>query len=295
MPKEMRGYLLAVLSLLAIALWAACDSQPELTPEQSSPAPSPGFPQATTAPPSTDTPVPPTREPPTPTVPPAAPTPTSIPTPAPTPTPTLAPTPTPVPSPGLYLDWFNSPEDHFHSSARMSIEAIWEADAELGAAVAQLPWTGDGVIEREQQLLEEIAGLAVQFPDLAGRILEYRWTNDRDGVSREALKATGSIRAAAAIDPELARLLAGYRWLENGVNIIEANALAALVDLAGQDVDTAKSFAASSGFVNGTLEPERKAATAIYSIFETDPALAPNGYRLPPGVRRHNLHRSENA
>ena len=179
-----------------------------------------------------------------------------------------------MPSPGLYLDWFNSPEDHFHSSSQMSIEAIWEADAELGTTVAQLPWAGDGVIEREQQLLEEIAGLAVQFPDLAGRILEYRWINDRDGVSREALKATGSIRAAAAIDPELARLLAGYRWLENGVNIIKANALAALVNLAGQDVDTAKSFAASSGFVNGTLEPERKAATAIYSIFESDPSVA---------------------
>ena len=71
------------------------------------------------------------------------------------------------------MDWFNSPEDHFHSSAQMSIEAIWEADAELGSTVAQLPWVGDGIIEPEQQLLEEIAGLAAQRLDLAGKILEY--------------------------------------------------------------------------------------------------------------------------
>ena len=266
---------------LAIALMIACESQPDLTPEEGSPAPSPSSIQATTAPPSTDTPLPPTptREPPTSTVQPATPTPTSIPTPAPTPastpTPTLAPTPTltPVPSPVLYLDWFNSPEDHFHSSARMSIVAIWEADAELGATVAQLPWAGDGIIEPEQQLLEEIAGLAAQYPDLAGKILEYPWIKARNGVSSEALTATGAIRAAAAIDLELARLLAGYPWLKDGVNITEANALAELSNLAGQDVGTAKSFAASSGFASGTLKPVAKASATIYAILESDPAL----------------------
>ena len=204
LPKEIRSYLWAILSPLAIALLIACESQPDVTPEEGILAPAPGSRQAPAELPSTATPLPPTptRGPPTPTVPPATPTsmPTPVPTPVSTPTPTLAPTPTPVPSPALYLDWFNSSEDRFHSSARLSIEAIWEADAELGATVAQLPWASDGIIEREHQLLVEIARLAVQYPDLAGIILEYRWINDRNGVTNEALTATRSVRAAATID-----------------------------------------------------------------------------------------------
>ena len=295
LPKEITSYLLAILSPLAIALLIACESQPDVKPEEGILAPAPGSRQAPAELPSTATPLPPTptRGPPTPTVPPATPTPTptSIPTPVPTPvstpTPTLAPTPTAVPSPALYLDWFNSPEDHFHSSARLSIEAIWEADAELGATVAQLPWAADSIIELEQQLLVEIAGLAVQYPDLAGKILEYRWINDRDGVTNEALTATRSVRAAATIDLELARLLVGYHWLEDGVDLIEFNALAALLHLAGQDPASARSFATSTGSANGTLENVATASATIYSILESDPSVGQTvtGYRwLSDGI-----------
>ena len=277
LPKEIRSYLWAILSPLAIALLIACESQPDVTPEEGILAPAPGSRQAPAELPSTATPLPPTptRGPPTPTVPPATPTsmPTPVPTPVSTPTPTLAPTPTPVPSPALYLDWFNSSEDRFHSSARLSIEAIWEADAELGATVAQLPWASDGIIEREHQLLVEIARLAVQYPDLAGIILEYRWINDRNGVTNEALTATRSVRAAAAIDLELARLLAGYHWLEDGVDFIEFNALTALLHLAGQDLASARSFAASTGSDNGTLENVATASATVYSILESDPSM----------------------
>ena len=247
--REMKRYLLAALSSLTITLLIACESQLDLTLEGESTAPSPGSPEATTAPPPTDTPLPPT------------------------PTPTSIPTPTPVPSPALYLNWFNSPEDHFHSSARMSIKVIWDVDTELGTVVAQLPWVGDGIIEPEQQLLEEITGLVVQDPGLAGKILEYPWIKAGNGFGGEALKATGAIRAAAAIDLELARVLAGYPWLKDGINTMEANALAGLSNLAGQDVDTAKSLTESRGFASGTLGPVTKASATIYSILESDSSL----------------------
>ena len=139
--------------------------------------------------------------------------------------------------------------------------------------MAQLPWVGDGITGPERQLLEEIAGLVVHQPDLAGRILEYPWIGSRSEVSPNAVKAVSAIRSAAATDLELARFLAGYNWLQDDVDTTEANALAGLSILARVDVGVAKSFAESTGFVGGTLEPATKASATIYSLFESDPAL----------------------
>ena len=137
-----------------------------------------------------------------------------------------------MPSPALYPDWFDSPEDDLHSSALTSIETIWDADSELGATVAQLRWVGDGITGPERQLLEEIAGLVVQHPDLAGKVLEYPWIATGDLVGPDAVTAVGAVRAAAAVDPELARLLAGYAWLQDDVTSIETEALDAIGTLA---------------------------------------------------------------
>ena len=241
-----------LLCLLALTLLSACGDRPEAGPTARQ--------DDTRAPPAISA---------------TAPTPALTPpsTPPPTPTTVPPPTATPAPSPSLHLRWFDSPEDHLHSSARMSIEAIWEADEKLGLLVVRLPWAGDGVTERELQLLQEIAGLAKDHPDLARTVLEYRWIWSGDGVSSDAPRAIAAIRAGVATDPRLARLLAGYEWLENGVGAYEADALAALAKLAEQGVDIARSFAASSGLAHGIIQNVPKAAAGISRLLQSDPAL----------------------
>ena len=253
-PHMTRG--LGLLCLLVVTLLWACSDQPVAgpTPQQAGTHAPP--PKSTTAPTPTPTPSP-------------TPTPTSTPTPAATP----SLTPSPVPSPSLYLNWFDSQEDYLHSSARMSIETIWGADRDLGFLVVRLPWVGDGIAERERQLLEEIAGLAGLHPDLASTVLEYRWIHALDGVGGDAPRAIGSIRAAAATDLDLAHLMAGHHWLEYGIQTVEADALAAIADLAGQEVSIARSLTAASGFAERALRNIPTAAGSISRILQGDPAL----------------------
>ena len=263
---------MVLLLILGIALLAACNSSPSATPQQASPiSTATSLPGATEALP-TDTP-----SSPTPTVPVASqtrtvapgPSPTPIPEPTalPSPRPTLK--PTPAPSPSLYLAWFDSPPDSAHSSARIAIETIWKDDQQLGTTVARFPWVGDGIIEAEQLLLEELATLAEDYPELAGDFAEFPWMSTVNGVGTEAHRGVAAMRLAAAADAELAELLSGYPWLQDGITSIEADALAGIAGLAGQDMDTAELLVSSSGFVNGdTLQHVAKAADNISVILQ---------------------------
>ncbi len=144
----------------------------------------------------------------------------------------------------------------------------------MGAAVAQFPWAGDGIIEPEQLLLGELASLAGNHPGLAGKVVGYPWMSTANEISAPAHRGITAIRLAAAIDVDLAELLAGYRWLQGSITSIEANALSNIADLASHDMETAELLASSSGFVSGrTIERAADGAGNISAIFAANPAL----------------------
>lgn len=142
----------------------------------------------------------------------------------------------------------------------------------MGALVAQFAWAGDGIMERERLLLEELAYLARDYPELAGKVAAYPWMNAPDAVSYRALRGVAEIRRAAAVDAELAQLLVSYRWLQDGFNSIEARALANIVDLAEEDVETAVRLASHEEFIEGkSIEQVGEAANMLSDILQADP------------------------
>ena len=140
--------------------------------------------------------------------------------------------------------------------------------------VAQIAWAGDGIIEQERLLLEKLASLARDYPELAVKVAAYPWMNTPNGVSAHAHLGVEAIWLAAAVDAELAEMLAGYRWLQDGISSVEANALSRIADLAGHDLDTANLLASFSGFASGdAIEHVSKGAGHLSGILETNPAL----------------------
>ena len=94
------------------------------------------------------------------------PTPTSAPFPMQSPSPTLTSTLTPTPQPtqtdeqvaaehlSRSISWFSSPPDTVHADAAELITTIWLHDADLGDAVAQIPWVADGVRSDELEVVD---------------------------------------------------------------------------------------------------------------------------------------------
>ena len=140
--------------------------------------------------------------------------------------------------------------------------------------VAQFSWVGDAIIEPEQLLLAELASLMDEHPGLTGKVTAYPWMNTLNGVGPRAHRGVAAIRLAAAVDMELAELLAGYTWLEDGISSIEAGSLNGIVALARYDLDTAGVLASSEGFVSGDAIPHvARGAEHLSGILEIDPAL----------------------
>ena len=111
--------------------------------------------------------------------------PTATPTTASTlePTTTTTPTATPTPTPeeaaaarlSTIIPWFDSPPDSAHSSARETLVSLWLRDANLGDAVARMPWIADGATPVESFVLGTIDGIAMFDPELGNLLATYEW------------------------------------------------------------------------------------------------------------------------
>ncbi|MCY4582508.1 MAG: hypothetical protein OXE50_06895 [Chloroflexi bacterium] len=184
----------ALLCVAAIAVLSACDSAPPTATPTLPPAPT-----ATPAPTPTATPTPtPTPRPtamPTPT-----PAPTATPTPNPTPTATATPSPSPTSTPtaeeaaeiqlSAILPWFTDPPGEEAEEAKEWLTRIWLLDADLGNAVARLPWVLDGISDKSKHGVE-------------------------DGVFVEEKAAIWQVFFTAEADPRMAASLVKQPWFSN--------------------------------------------------------------------------------
>lgn len=121
----------------------------------------------------------------------------------------------------------------------------------MGESISQLPWVNDGIVERERQLLEELATLTSEYPKLAERVMEYSWIKTVSGRIYPEHRGVAAIRSAARIDLALAKFMADYDWVQNGVSASEANTLDAIAELASHHLGMAEMLSSTPGFVNG--------------------------------------------
>ena len=195
-------------------------------------------------------------------------------------TPTPSPTPpepvsTPVLSPSLFLEWFDTPPDSVHSSAKTSISAIWEQDEGIGTAVSRLPWIVDGIDNSEEMVLKDLAFLVSGHPKLAARVLAFPWINAAEQITDGAARTVSSLTVTARIDEELAVTMSGYAWLRDSIGSSEGRALEAIAMVAAADLETARKFASRDGFMEGrSLSGVTEAANTISSLYEIDPDAA---------------------
>ena len=180
-----------------------------------------------------------------------------------------------MPSPSLFLEWFDTPPDSVHSSAKTSISAVWEQNEGIGTAVSRFPWIVDGIDNSEEMVLKDLAFLVSGHPKLAARVLAFPWINAAEQITDGAARAVSSLTVTARIDEELAVTMSGYAWLRDSIGSSEGRALEAIAVVAAADLETARKFASRDGFIEGrSLSGVTEAANTISSLYEIDPDAA---------------------
>ena len=229
-----------------------------------SPTPSPSVTPAQTA---THTPTP-------------SPSPTPTPTSTPSPTPTLTPTPSPTPTAeelaaarlSEIVPWFENPPGSDYRDAAEVLVDLWLRDADLGGAVAGLPWVGDRVVGEEIEVLLSLRGIADTDLTLAKQIVGYRWLSDH--VTRDEREVIYELENVAANDIGLAMIAVELPWLADDVTGQEREAIDALSNISTQDVGLAKAAASLSWFADGITDDEWRVLNTLNDIASKDIELA---------------------
>ena len=105
------------------------------------------------------------------------------------------------------------------SLARLAAE-----DPDLMSQTVELPWIADGATESDSSALAWfVDSFAVHSAETAKLVVEYFWF--ADGVTHRERELLRHLAALAESDPDAAQLIADMIWVRDGINAIEADAL----------------------------------------------------------------------
>ncbi len=186
---------------------------------------------------------------------------TPIPTPTFTPRPTATPTPTPMSEPTAtpipistptaeeiaiarlaeIIPWVAvNPPDSYHLHTKENLTSIWLLDANLGAAVARLPWLKDGVDSVESSVTLHMARLASADTDIARMVASL--PSFSDDITATEVQALGNLTRISHIDHQLAESIVGLPWFSDDITATEAQTLRGLTRISHTDPQLAESI-----------------------------------------------------
>ena len=165
-----------------------------------------------------------------------------------------------------------NPPDSYHLEAKQRLTSIWFLDADLGDAVARLPWLEDGVDFEQSFALRHMAHLANADLNTARMAASLGWFVDEPTVWE-----TQSIRwlsELAHIDHQLPGPIVDLPWFRDGIEHWEDAAIKGLNLISSVDLALARRILHSSWFADAISKKESSAIRALGEIALRDPELA---------------------
>ena len=141
---------------------------------------------------------------------------------------------------------------------------LWFLDADLGDAVASLPWLEDGVVFEQTFLLRRLAHLANADLNTARITASLSWFVDEPTVwESQAIK---SLSELAHIDPQLPGPIVDLPWFRDGIESWEDSALQGVTRVSSVDLDLAKRIMSSSWFADDISRGEASALNDLGNL-----------------------------
>ncbi len=149
--------------------------------------------------------------------------------------------------------------------------ALWLLDADLGDAVASLPWLADGVVFEQSFVLRHLAHLANADLNTARMTASLSWFIDEPTVWES--QAVRSLSELAHIDPQLPGPIVDLPWFRDGIEHWEDSALKGVTRVSSADLDLAKRILSSSWFADDISRAESSALNTLGNLALRYPEL----------------------
>ena len=138
---------------------------------------------------------------------------------------------------------------------------MWFLDANLGDAVAGLPWLVDGATFEESLVTRHMAHLASADTDIARMAASLAWLAEQPTVwERQAVRSLANF---AHTDSQLAESIVGLPWFKDDITSGEDHTLRGLTRVSSTDLELAKRIMSSSWFVDDISWAEASALNAL--------------------------------
>ena len=141
----------------------------------------------------------------------------------------------------------------------------------MGDHLAQLEWVADGVTDGEARTLGVLDDIVVRDLGLADHMAYLPWI--ADGIASDEIAAL-LLLADKSFDPELAKSLVRYYWVEHGLNATESSAMESIVSIVKSDAQVASRILSLPWVANGLTQRETEGLANFRSITATDPDTA---------------------
>ena len=164
-----------------------------------------------------------------------------------------------------------NPPDGYHYEVKLRLTNIWLLDANLGDAVARLPWLEDGADSVEASVTRDMARLTRADIDIARMTASLGWLADKP--TDWEREATNSMAYFASSNPQLAKLIMGLPWFSDDITEMEVDALDDLTRISSADSELAKRILSSSSFAEDISEVESRVLSILRRLTQRDPEL----------------------
>ena len=164
-----------------------------------------------------------------------------------------------------------NPPDSYHAETVSRLARIWLRDADLGDAVARLPWLEGRVDSVEASVIRDMARLARADIDIARKTTSLAWVANQPTVlGGEAIQSLTSLVSA---DPQLAKLIVDLPWFSDDIRYTELDAIDDLTRISSTDFELAKRILSSPKFADDINKIEADALSTLRNLALRDAVL----------------------
>ena len=177
--------------------------------------------------------------------------------------------------PDLYetLPWADRHSPTYDAQvALLALQGLREADPEIAASIASMPWVRESTGGEGLQTLRQLENLSCEHLELVRKLVALPWL--ADGVTTGEWVGLRTLALIAAHSAPTAELVADYHWVSDGITEEERGTLESLrrLALSGPLVDD---IAARSWLrLGGVTEDERWLLSNLSSLAMAEPDLA---------------------
>ena len=181
------------------------------------------------------------------------------------------------------LPWFSAPQDETHAVTADRLLEVYLLDADVGDALARLPWVAadqeasavdglsatEGLGRLESLVLDTLLSFAETDTTTTQILVALPWV--ADGVTEVEWQVIRSFALASEAGSEaFAQLVAGLPWVGDDVSVAEQRTIGALFELKVADAATAQVLVAHPWIADDVTEVEQQVIQSFASLADAD-------------------------